>query len=440
MISGILSPGETIETGPGTKYHVDKLIGAGGQGEVYQVTADGAAFALKWYYAETATDTQLETLRVLIEKGTPDDRFLWPTDLVAARSKPGFGYLMALRKARYRGVSALLTRKVTPSLRAIVSACINLADAFLQLHAEGLCYRDISQGNVFFDPDSGDILICDNDNVGVDGGQTSILGTPRFMAPEVVRREAMPSTQTDLFSLAVLLFLMLMNHHPLDGRKEAEIHCFDLKAMIHLYGQSPVFIFDPANDSNRPINGFPNHQNAFVFWPIYPKFVQDQFVRSFTDGLRDPVHGRVREGVWRTDLRKLRDSIFYCQCQAENFYDASALRAGAGAMPHCWRCSKELVLPPRIRIGRTIIMLTPEAKLFGYHLNETGAQDAARPVAEVSRHPSDPSRIGLKNLTAKSWTATLRDGAVRVVDPGRSLTLTPDTHIQFGRAEGQIRL
>jgi hypothetical protein len=61
-------------------------------------------------------------------------------------------------------------------------------------------------------------------------------------------------------------------------------------------------------------------------------------------------------------------------------------------------------------------------------------------VAEVSRHPADPARIGLKNLTAEKWTATLRDGAVRVVDPGRSLTLTPDTHIQFGRAEGQIRL
>ena len=54
------------------------------------------------------------------------------------------------------------------------------------------------------DPDSGEALICDNDNVAVDKQeQSGVLGTPRFMAPEIVRGEAKPSTQTDLFSLSV---------------------------------------------------------------------------------------------------------------------------------------------------------------------------------------------------------------------------------------------
>ena len=75
-------------------------------------------------------------------------------------------------------------------------------------------------------------IICDNDNVGIDrktGG--GIGGTARFMAPEIVRGEAVPSSQTDLFSLAVLLFYMLVNHHPLEGAREADIRCFDLPAM-----------------------------------------------------------------------------------------------------------------------------------------------------------------------------------------------------------------
>ena len=66
------------------------------------------------------------------------------------------------------------------------------------------------------------------------------------MAPEIVRGEAKPTTESDLFSLAVLLFYMLMMHHPLEGKKESDIKAFDLPAMNKIYGLEPVFIFDPA--------------------------------------------------------------------------------------------------------------------------------------------------------------------------------------------------
>jgi serine/threonine protein kinase len=103
---------------------------------------------------------------------------------------------MQLRPERYKGIVDLMKRRIEPTFRALATAGIELAHSFLALHAKGLCYRDISFGNVFFDPDTGDVLICDNDNVTVDGSATSgVLGTPRFMAPEVVRGEAMPSMQ-----------------------------------------------------------------------------------------------------------------------------------------------------------------------------------------------------------------------------------------------------
>jgi len=38
------------------------------------------------------------------------------------------------------------------SFPALLRACLRLSDAFLSLHARGLCYRDISSGNVFVDP------------------------------------------------------------------------------------------------------------------------------------------------------------------------------------------------------------------------------------------------------------------------------------------------
>ena len=54
------------------------------------------------------------------------------------------------------------------------------------LHLNGYCYRDISSGNMV-DPDTGDVLICDNDNVGINRQSDSqVDGTYEFMAPEVI--------------------------------------------------------------------------------------------------------------------------------------------------------------------------------------------------------------------------------------------------------------
>ena len=282
MMAGLLAPGDEVRTvSSGEASRVEEMLGAGGEGEVYRCRTHGSDLALKWYYPHTATREQRAALEELIKSGAPDARFLWPIDLATAYGKPGFGYLMPLREPRYRGISDLLVRRVTPTFMSLATAGVHLADSFLQLHARGLCYRDISQGNVFFDPQTGDVLICDNDNVGLASLPGGVIGTPRFMAPEVVRGEKLPSAQTDLFSLAVLLFLMLINHHPLDGEKEAQIHCFDLKAMTRLYGDEPVFIFDPDDDSNRPVPGY--HANAQAYWPIYPKFLQERFIQSFTD-------------------------------------------------------------------------------------------------------------------------------------------------------------
>jgi DNA-binding helix-hairpin-helix protein with protein kinase domain len=439
MMSGILAPGDEVRTAfSALPCRIESLIGAGGQGEVYRAKVDGISLALKWYYDHTATADQLSTLRALINAGAPDPRFLWPVDLVTGDSKPGFGYLMALRDSRFKGIADLLSRNVSASFRSLATIGAHLADGFLHLHARGLCYRDISLGNVFFDPDSGDVLICDNDNVGPDSMPGGILGTPRFMAPEVIRREALPSTQTDLFSLAVLLFLILFNDHPLDGIKELDIQCFDLQAMTRLYGTEPVFIFDPVDRSNGPVSGY--HDNAPTFWSIYPEFLKNLFITSFTEGVRDPDHGRVRESVWRSALSRLRDSIFYCKCGAENFYDAEKLHAMGGIPGSCWKCSCPLKLPPRMRIGSNVVMLNHDSRLFRHHVELGKSLDFTVPVAEVSRHPVDLNKWGLKNLTDRCWTATLPDGTIRSVGPSRSVALAIGTRLHFGSADGEIRL
>lgn len=437
----IFTPGQTIHTDPGNvACKIEQFLGSGGQGEVYRVQLSGQAMALKWYYpGYLKQDERLRTrLETIIKSGPPNDKFLWPIDLVTSAQTTGFGYLMALREPRFKGIVDLMKRRVEPDFKALATAGFHLADSYLQLHAKGLCYRDISFGNIFFDPSTGEIRVCDNDNVDTNGQPGAIDGTPRFMAPEVVRGEAKPDTQTDLFSLAVLLFYILMVHHPLEGKQELSIKCLDLPAMRRLYGENARFIFDPADDSNRPVKG--HHDNALAYWPMYPQFLRELFTRAFTHGIQDPQHGRVRESEWRAGMVKLRDSIFYCgKCGAENFYDADALKTAGGQAGECWACKTSLRLPFRIRLEGNVVMLNHNTSLYPHHISGDKLYDFSQPVASVNRHPTDPTVWGLKNLSPEKWVCITTDGKMTEVPPGRSATLTVGTRINFGGREGEIR-
>jgi eukaryotic-like serine/threonine-protein kinase len=440
-MSEILKPHQPVQTEISkSACEITSYLGGGGQGEVYAANLGGKQVAVKWYYPESATDSQRKILEELIKKGAPNERFLWPFELVSARGVNGFGYIMPLRDSSYKGIVDMMKRRVEPNFRALTTAAIQLSDGYYQLHAEGLCYRDISFGNVFFDPNSGDVLICDNDNVTIDreDAEVGVLGTFRFMAPEIVRGEAKPRTSTDLFSLSVLLFYMFMLHHPLEGKKEASIKCLDLAAMRHLYGDEPVFIWDPNDDSNRPVPGV--HDNAIAYWPIYPKFLRDLFTKAFTDGILDPLNGRVRETVWRSKMVKLRDSIIYCSsvsCGAENFYDADALKAGK--TPRCWACNSEIRLPFRMRIGDSIVMLNRDTQLYPHHIDDGKKYDFSHPVAKVVQHPKDPNIWGLQNLSDKKWSITKPNGDLLEVEVGQRISLATGLRIYFGTTQGEIR-
>lgn len=434
----ILKTGDTFRTGQtDIQCRVDAFLGGGGQGEVYRVDVAGTPMAAKWFFPQyIAQDPELKSrLARIVDTESPNVRFLWPVELISTATG-SFGYLMALREPRFAGINDIMTRRVDPSFRAILTASLELSDSYFQLHAKGLCYRDINFGNVFFDPSTGEIRICDNDNVDVNGRPGSIAGTPRFMAPEIVRGECAPSTETDLYSLSVLLFYLLMVHHPLDGRKEREIRCLDLPALKKLYGTEPVFIFDPEDNSNLPVPG--EQDNALIFWPIYPSKLRSMFVDAFTVGLID-ADRRIRETQWRELFANARDWIFYCgSCGAENFYDSEVLKSDAGRPGDCWSCSAEVHLPPRLRVDAQVIMLNHDTQLCGHHIGGSRYQ-FEQILATVGQNPKQPNVWGLKNMGAEKWVATSRDGAVREVEPGRSITIASGTKVHFGQVEGEFR-
>lgn len=421
----------------GYQYVIDSFLGAGTQGEVYRALCNDTAVAIKWYFPNyLASDAELQQrLSNAIKKGSPNARFCWPLELVAETHQDSFGYVMPLRPESFKSIVDLMRRRAEPTFYTLISTCIELAAGFLQLHAKGFCYRDINFNNVFFDAITGEILICDNDNVDINGADGIINGTPRFMAPELVRAEAQPNTESDLFSLAVLLFYMLMLHHPLEGKKEAAIRCFDQAAMNKLYGFEPVFIFNPDDLSNAPIKGL--HDNALTYWALYPQFIRDLFITAFTRGLFD-TQARVRENEWRSALIRLRDSLLYCSCGAENFYDLTARQQGDDIA--CWACAKTLIIPPRLRSDNALVMLNHNTRLYPHHIDKNQRFVFDHPVAVINRHPQDPERWGLQNLTNSAWTITTSDNSIKTVEPQRSVALASGVRIDFGNTVADIRL
>src|SRR5476651_167950 len=431
-------PGQTVWLEmAGERAEIKELIGSGGQGQVYHTAINGQDCALKWYFPHSATDAQRTAIERLIHKGPPNDRFLWPLDIAVCQGYASFGYIMPLREPRYRGMAELMSRVVDPTFKTLTQMALELADSFLRLHSLGFCYSDISFGNIFFDPVTGEISICDNDNVAVDGeGMSGVLGTPRFMAPEIVREEAKPNISTDLYSLAVILFYMFMVHHPLEGRREREVNCLDLPAMKKLYGTDALFIFDPKHGANRPVAGV--HKNATLYWNFYPGYVRDIFTRAFTEGLRD-AGARVRESEWRTVFTRMRDQIFYCHhCGAENFLADEGDQPVPLVQQACWFCHEVPAPPMRLLLGRHSIVLNQDTLLYPHHLDANRRNDYSEVMAEMVPHPKRPDIWGLKNVSGQTWKTVPPTGAAVDVVSGRSVSLVPGLRIRFGANEGTV--
>jgi serine/threonine protein kinase len=431
-------PGQTVwlETA-GERCEIKEFIGRGSRGEVYRVSHQGQDCALKWYHPQAATPELRATIARLVKSGPPNDRFLWPLDVAVCQGIPSFGYLMHGREERFQGLAELMYRALDPTFRTLTTVGLELADSFLRLHALGLCYSDISFATIFFDPDLGEISLCDSDNVVPDGkGTGPVLGTLRFTAPEVIRGEAVPNTNTDLYSLGVILFYLLFGDHPLEGSRERDFACLNLNAMKMLYGIEPLFIFDPKNRENRPVPGI--HDNAITFWDFYPVYVQDIFTRAFTHGLRDPKE-RVHESEWRGVFSRMRDQIFYChKCGAENFLSDESDLPGPVADQKCWCCSVLMSPPLRLRMGNHTVVLNQDTALYAHHLNANRRNDYTEIMAEMVPHPKRPDVWGLKNVSPQVWTVIPPAGESVEVPSGRSVSLVTGLRIRFGTVEGIV--
>lgn len=420
-----LEHGYSIKTKGFKKVVVGQKLGEGGQGAVYKVDYNGQPKALKWYSGKKLDkpDKFYANLENNIKKGKPTKAFLWPED-ITEKDGTAFGYIMDLRPPEYKDFTRFLLGKETfASITAMCNASLQIIDGFGKLHRDGYSYQDLNDGNFFINPKTGDVLICDNDNVSEAGKDSGIAGKARYMAPEVVVGSKKPDKYTDRFSLAAVLFLLWVRNHPLEGKAAFPV-CMDAKHDRKIYGESPVFIFDPGDSSNRPVQGLNN--GAIANWPLLPNYLQEQFIKAFgKEALKEPSK-RVIELEWLRTFIRMRFEIYKCSCGEIYFANP------ANPNP-CTKCKKTNNFPFYLKTGKYNVPIHQRTKLYAC-LTEKDSDDFQTLTGEIAVKGSG---FELKNISNKGWTTT-ENGNISSVVPNAAFELKKGILINFGNIQAEV--
>ena len=391
-----------------------RVLGQGGQGTVYEVNLNGKKMALKWYThpAYTTNANFYHNLETNIRIGSPSAAFLWPEYLTQVQYG-SFGYIMPLRGKNYMEFSQFLLAKTRfASLKALFSAAINICNAFKALHSKGLSYQDLNDGNFFLCPKTGDVLICDNDNVIFHGANLGVAGKTRYMAPEVVAGE-LPNTYTDRFSLTIILFLLLYGNHPFEGERVLAQPCMRESDEKRFFGSDMIFIYNPTNATNRPVHGV--HTNVLRRWNVFPAVLRNQFIEEFShEKLYANPQSRFIEAEWVRLLQIVQDHIAICpHCHQETFVDDQT-------SVRCASCATLLQVKARLMLeGRHLPLVAGNQ----YDLGEGIKFDAVLSTTD--------NLLWLRNTSKHTWQVTTTKGEQRPLASKALMPAKSGIHIQF---------
>ena len=232
-----------------------------------------------------------------------------------------------------------------------VHMCLKIARAVRRLHAAGLAHSDLSYKNVLVDPISGNACIIDADELVVPGKyDAGVLGTPDFIAPEVMAtrelklgdpNKKLPSINTDRHALAVLIYMYLLNRHPLRGGKVWDIDPAKDEAIS--MGEKALFIEHPTDKTNRvkpqelDKSQLPQGDPTKLPYTICGPYLKKLFDRAFIDGLHNPS-ARPSAAEWEDALVKTCDLVQPCQnpkCEAHWYVFDNTTK------PKCPFCGQE---------------------------------------------------------------------------------------------------
>lgn len=348
--------GRRVRSHYGNEYIIGKKLGAGGVAKVFhaQKVGDKKQYVFKEYVPKPETRMIHATIKknlialiqtpLLDSSGNRLPHFVPPLDIIELKSG-GFGYIMdKVDTSTYKSVEKILNHHdYYPDAKILCKFCKNFAEFFKTIHLKGWCYKDINEGNIYINPDTGDFWVIDCDNISV-AKNKSILGTAGYMAPEVYNTER-PDTQSDYFSIATFFFRLFIGSYPMDGPStEKYMIQNDLSvdgAAPVIYGTNALFAFHPTNKRNAVYTATSNknYQIQTRKWNALPVQIKKCMIQTFVTALPyDKRQLRTNDYQWIQCFEDLeKNHVILCKkCKKYNFDNRKT----------CYCCGKDLPKAP----------------------------------------------------------------------------------------------
>jgi serine/threonine protein kinase len=212
------------------KYRIDRLIGRGGMGAVFQATnaAIGKRVALKFLAASTARDADAA---VRFQREAEAASLAESAHIVqifdSGRSEQGLPFLV-MELLTGEDLRARLRREGRLTAASAVRLGAQVLKALRCAHAAGIIHRDLKPDNVFLcqrDDEPSFVKLVDfgisklQQRPGVDTltHEGAVLGTAFYMSPEQAQSFPDIDGRTDLFSVGAMLYEMLTGEPPHSG-------------------------------------------------------------------------------------------------------------------------------------------------------------------------------------------------------------------------------
>ena len=265
---------------------VGELIGAGGEGAVYEDRHD-ASMVIKVLHPQHATAERAAKLQAMYDNPPQNWQSLsWPN--AVEYDGNGLRYRMP-RVPRdagtaYRFISANERRQLPQPCQSYQYRArigVNIAEALRGLHATHVRIGDVNPSNILLDDDGAATLIdCDSFQIpGPPGRQPypCVVGSPEYTAPEIDDfRRQFRSQDSDNFALAVLLYQLLGNgSHPYQGIDPSQA---DAISNIRERIKEHRFAHQPVGGRWKPTPGQARS------WRAMPEPVRDAFIQAFSPG------------------------------------------------------------------------------------------------------------------------------------------------------------
>ncbi len=219
----MLAPGDLVDG----RYRVEARVGNGATGQVYRCTdvdlrrtcclkllSEGSHEALRSEAAALAS-LRHEHVVGIYTFGSHLGRAFFAMEFVEGRD------LAAQIDEHYR------EHETAIPVRQAVRLVRELCDGVSAVHAAGIVHRDIKPANVVVEARTGRLVLVDfGAAVVARGHEGPIVGTPRYMAPEIFRGDP-PTARADLYSIGCLAFELLTGRPPFvsdDLREMREMH------------------------------------------------------------------------------------------------------------------------------------------------------------------------------------------------------------------------